>query len=73
MSNHLSTIVHEVKQIMDDMKEVRDSRRVKVRLQAGMQMEEQKMAEVGVKAKEEGEKGSEDGDKDEEGEEETQE
>ena len=73
MSNHLSTIAHEVKQIMDDMKEVRDSRRVKVRLQAGMQMEEQKMAEVAVKAKEEGEKGSEDGDKDEEGEEETEE
>ena len=35
MSDHLGAIAHEVKQIVDDVKEVRDSRRMKVRLQAG--------------------------------------
>ena len=64
MSNHLGAITHEVKQIMNDMKEVRDSRRAKVRLQAGVQMEEKEMAEAGVEAEEEGEKGLENGDKD---------
>ena len=48
MSEHLGAIMHEVKQIVDDMKEVQDSRRVKVRPQAGVQMEEKEMAEAGV-------------------------
>ena len=63
MSEHLGTITHEVKQIVDDVKEVQDSRRVKVRPQAGVQMEEKEMAEAGVEAEEGGEKGSEDRDK----------
>ena len=70
MSKHLGAIMHEVKQIADNMKEVRDSRRAKVRLQVGVQTEEK---EAGVEAEEEGEKGSEDGDKDGEGEQEMEE
>ena len=73
MSEHLGAIMHKVKQIVDDTKEVQDSRRVKVRPQAGVQMEEKEMAEAGVEAEEEGEKGSEDGDMDREGEKETEE
>ena len=68
MSEHLSAIAHEVKRITDDVKEVRDSRRAKVRPQAGVQTEEKEMAEAGVEAEEGGENGSEDGDKDGEGE-----
>ena len=68
MSEHLGAIAHEVKRITDDMKEVRDSRRAKVRPQAGVQTEEKEMAEAGVEAEEGGENGSEDGDKDGEGE-----
>ena len=59
MSKHLGAIVHRVKWIVDDMKEVQDNRRVKVRLQAGVQMEEKEMAEVGVEAEEGGEKETE--------------
>ena len=55
------------------MKEVRDSRRVKVRPQAGVQTEEKETAEVGVEAEEGGEKGLEDGEKDGEGEKEMEE
>ena len=36
MSEHLGTITHEVKQIADNVKEVQDSRRAKVRPQAGV-------------------------------------
>ena len=36
MSKHLDAIVHEVKRITDDVKEVQDSRRAKVRPQAGV-------------------------------------
>ena len=73
MSKHLGTITHEVKQIADDVKEVRDSRRAKVRPQAGVQTEEKEMAEVGVEAEEGGAKGSEDRDRDGEGEKEMEE
>ena len=73
MSEHLGAITHKVKQIVDDTKEVQDGRRVKVRPQAGVQMEEKEMAEAGVEAEEEGEKESEDRDKDREGEEEMEE
>ena len=73
MSEHLGAIAHKVKQIADDVKEVRDSRRVKARPQAGVQTEEKETAEVGVEAEEGGEKGSEDGEKDREGEKETEE
>ena len=73
MTNHLGAIVHKVKQIRDDVKEIRDSRRAKMRPQVGVQTKEKKMVEVGVEAKQEGEKGSEDGDKDGEGEEEMEE
>ena len=73
MSEHLGAIMHKVKRIADNMKEVRDSRRAKVRPQAGVQMEEKEMAEVGVEAEEGGEKGLEDGDKDGEGEKKTEE
>ena len=73
MSEHLGAIAHEVKQIVDDVKEVWDSRRAKVRPQAGVQMEEKEMAEAGVEVEEGGEKGSEDRDKDGEGEKETEE
>ena len=73
MSEHLGAIVHEVKQIADDMKEVRDSRRAKVRPQAGVQTEEKETVEAGVEAEEGGDKGSEDGDKDREAEKETEE
>ena len=55
MSDHLSSIAHEVKWIVDDMKEVRDSRRVKVRPQVGVQTEEKEMVEAGFEAEEEGE------------------
>ena len=73
MSEHLSAIVHEVKWIANDVKEVWDSRRAKVRPQAGVQTEEKETAEAGVEAEEGGEKGSEDGWKDREGEKETEE
>ena len=73
MSEHLGAIVHKVKQIADDMKEVQDSRRAKVRPQAGVQTEEKETADVGGEAEEGGEKGSEDGDKDREGEKEMEE
>ena len=66
MSEHLGAIAHKVKRIADDMKEVRDSRRAKVRPQAGVQTEEKETAEGG-------EKGSEDGDKDGDGEKEMEE
>ena len=80
MSEHLGTIAHEVKRIADDVKEVQDSRRVRVRPQVGVQTEEKETAEVGVEAEEGGEKRSEeggekrseDGDKDGEGEKETE-
>ena len=72
MSEHLGAIAHKVKQIADDVKEVRDSRRANVRLQAGVQMEEKEMAEVGVEAEKGGEKGSENSDKDGEGEKEME-
>ena len=54
---HLSAIAHEVKRIANDVKEVRDSRRVKVRPQAGVQTEEKETAEAeaGVEAEERGE------------------
>ena len=65
MSDHVGTIVHKVKQ-------VRDSRRAKVRPQVGVQTEKKEMAEAGVEAEEEGEKGLEDGDKDGEGEKEME-
>ena len=73
MSEHLSAIAHEVKRIADNVKEVRDSRRVKARPQAGVQTEEKETVEAGVEAEEGGEKGLEDGDKDGEGEKETEE
>ena len=73
MSEHLGAIAHEVKWIADDVKEVRDSRRAKVRPQAGVQMEEKETAEAGVEAEEVGEKGSEDREMDGEGEKETEE
>ena len=73
MSEHLGAIAHEVKWIMDNVKEVQDSRRAKVRLEVGVQREEKETAEAGVEAEEGGEKGSEDGDKDGEGEKETEE
>ena len=73
MSEHLGAIAHEVKRIVDDVKEVRDSRRVKARPQVGVQTEEKETAEAGVEAEEGGEKGSEDGEKDGEGEKETEE
>ena len=73
MSEDLGAIVHEVKQIADDMKEVRDSRRANVRPQTGVQMEEKETVEVRVEAEEGGEKGSEDKDKDGEEEKETEE
>ena len=73
MSKHLGAIVHKVKQITDDVKEVWDSRRAKARPQAGVQTEEKETAEAGVEAEEGGEKGSEDGEKDGEGEKETEE
>ena len=73
MSEHLSAITHKVKQIADDVKEVQDSRRARVRLQVGVQMEEKETMEAGVEAEEEGEKGSEDRDKDREGEKGTEE
>ena len=73
MSEHLGTIVHKVKRIADNVEEVQDSRRVKVRPQVGVQMEEKEMAEAGVEVEEGGEKGSEDGEKDGEGEKETEE
>ena len=73
MSEHLGAIAHEVKWITDDVKEVRDSRRAKVRPQVGVQTEEKETVEAGVKAEEGGEKGSEDGEKDGEGEKETEE
>ena len=56
MSEHLSAIAHEVKRIVDDVKEVRDSRRAKVRLQAGVQTKEKETAEAGVEAEEGGER-----------------
>ena len=56
MSEHLSTIAHEVKRIADDVKEVQESRRAKVRLQAGVQTEGKEMVEVGVEAEEGGDK-----------------
>ena len=73
MSKHLSAIAHEVKQIVDNVKDVWDSRRAKVRPQAGVQMEKKETVEAGVEAEEGGEKGSEDGDKDGEGEKGTEE
>ena len=73
MSEHLGAIAHGVKRITDDVKEVWDSRRAKVRPQAGVQTEEKEMVEAGVEAEEGGEKGLEDGEKDGEGEKETEE
>ena len=73
MSEHLGAIVHEVKRIADDVKEVQDSRRAKARPQAGVQTEEKETAEAGVEAEEGGEKGSEGREKDREGEKETEE
>ena len=73
MSKHLGAIPHEVKWIADDMKEVQDSRRAKVKPQAGVQMEETETVEVGVEAEEEEDKGSEDRDQDRKGEKETEE
>ena len=73
MSEHLGAIAHKVKRIADDIKEVWDSRRAKVRPQAGVQTEEKETTEVGVEAEEGGEKGLEDGEKDGEGEKETEE
>ena len=73
MSEHLGAIAHNVKWIADNVKEVWDSRRAKVRPQAGVQMEEKETVEAGVEAEEGGDKGLEDGDKDGEGEKETEE
>ena len=73
MSDHLGAIRHKVKWITDGVKEMRDSRRVNVRPQVGVQMEEKDMAEAGVEAEEDGDKGLKDGDKDGEGEKETDE
>ena len=62
-----------VERITDNMKGVQDSRRAKVRPQAGMQTEEKETVEAGVEVDEGKEKGSEDGDKNIEGEKEMEE
>ena len=73
MSKHLSIIAHDMKWIADNVREVQDSRRAKVRPQVGVQTEEKETADVGVEAEEGGEKGSEDREKNEEGEKEMEE
>ena len=75
--DHLGTIASEVKRIRDKVREVKEDRRMRKRLQVGVQTEAREVMEVGV-GEEEEEKGKEtedgeDGDKDGEGNEDVEE
>ena len=77
VAGHLGTIVSEVKRIGDEVREVKEDRKMRKRPQVGVQMEVHKVTEVGV-GEEEEEKGKEmedgeDGDKDGEGDEDMEE
>ena len=78
VAGHLGMIMSKVKRIGDEVCEVKEDRRMRKRLQVGVQMEAREVMEVGVGEEEEekgketedredGDKDGEDGDKDGEG------
>ena len=71
VAGHLGMITSEVKRIGDEVREIKEDRRMRKRLQVGVQMEAHKVKEVGVGEEEEGKgKEMEDGeDRDKDGEE----
>ena len=84
VAGHLGTITSKVKRIGDEVCEVKEDRRMRKRLQVGVQMEAREVMEVGVGEEEEekgketedredGDKDGEDGDKDREGDEDMEE
>ena len=84
VAGHLGTITSKVKRIGDEVCEVKEDRRMRKRLQVGVQTEAHEVMEVGVGEEEEekgketedredGDKDGEDGDKDREGDEDMEE